>query len=556
MKALQKMQISRQKIVIALLFILAIIAFKQVIADTNLTENIPLNSVTTSDVAVVTAKKLSDYGIAGLTNRVDLTTMVPWDIVQLIEFLAHRGGLNNIVIGKGVAGLTTKLKLSDVTVAEALEIVLSVNNLAYEVKNGIITIMTDEEYRLLNGVSFYDQKKVKLLDLKYADPIRVATMLEKVKSAIGTIVADSVTGTLILIDTPEKIREMQIVVEKADIPTVSRVIPTETKTFVLQYADIEKMQAEISSMLTKEAGSLRADRRTRTLIVTDLPHNMRKIEEVIRIFDQKAKQVFIEAKIVQTTLNDQYSLGIDWNMFMEGLKPRYAVEAISATPAVQTPIGTLRYNTIAAGGDLQAIVEALKHIGKTTILSNPHIAVMDGQEATIEVVTDQPYKEVSLESGTTNITGVTYLFKKVGVQLSVTPRINNEDLVSMSVKPEISSISTWYDGLPQEGTPVIRKSLAETTIMVKNGVTIIIGGMIENSQDTHTYKIPLLGSIPLLGRFFRSDAESKETSEIVVFLTPRIVTGEEPYQRTQEMKKTLKPMRTVGTNLKPVKPVR
>jgi len=514
------------------------------------------DALATTDVGVGGPKRLADYDIPGLTNMVDLTSLVPMDVVQVIEILAHSGGLRNIVIGKGVAGMTTKLKLSDVTVAEALEIVLSVNSLAYQIKNGIMTIMTDEEYRILNGASFYDHKAVRLIELKYADPVRVATMLEKMKSTIGTIVADPVTGTIILIDTPEKISEMQVVVAKADMPTVSRIIPTETKTFVLQYSDLEKMQSEIAAMVTKEAGTVRADRRTRTLIVTDLPHNMRRIEQLIQTFDQRSKQVFIEAKIMQTTLSDQFSLGIDWNTLMEGLKPRYAVQAVSLTPASASPIGTLRYNTIAAGGDLQVILEALKQVGKTTILSNPHIAVMDGEEATIEVVTDQPYKEVAIESGTTNVTGVTYLFKKVGVQLAVTPRINDENLISVAVKPEISSISTWYDGLPQEGTPVIRKSLAETSVMVKDGVTIIIGGMIENSQDTHTYRVPFLGAVPILGRFFRSDAETKENNEIVVFLTPRIVTGEEPHQRMQDMKKAPKPMRTVGSGPKPMKPVR
>ncbi|MBT3190960.1 MAG: hypothetical protein HN341_00235, partial [Verrucomicrobia bacterium] len=92
-------------------------------------------------------KTLRDYGIEGLDNRVNLKAITDWDVVQLIEFLGIRGGLPNVVIGNGVAGLTTRLKFDDVSVGDALEVVLSVNNLAFTVQGGIITIMSDAEYR-------------------------------------------------------------------------------------------------------------------------------------------------------------------------------------------------------------------------------------------------------------------------------------------------------------------------------------------------------------------------------------------------------------------------
>jgi len=508
-------------------------------------------------VAPAVGRRLADLGVPGMTNTVVLQATAEWNVVQLIDFLTQKAGLRNVVISKGVGGLTTKLTFDGVTVADALEIVLSINNLAWEVRNGIMTIMTDEEYRALYGVSFYEHKKVEVVELKYADPTRVATMLDKVRSAIGTIVADSVTGSILLIDTPEKIAEMRAIVSKTDIPTVSRVLPTETRTFVLQYADVETIQSEITALLSKEAGMVRSDKRTKTLIVTDLAHNMPRIEQLVKTFDRTPRQVFIEAKIVETTLNDDYSMGINWEHMFQSLDPRFSLRTVSQPGLPTAPALSLNYNTIVSGGDLGAVLEALKAIGETRILSNPHIAVMDGQEATIEVVEDQPYKEVTLESGTTNVTGVTYLFKKVGVQLAVTPRINEEKFVTVSIKPEISSISQWYDGAPQEGTPVIRKALAETTVMVKDGVTIIIGGLIKDRRDTSSSRVPVLGSIPLVGRLFRYDVQSTVNTETIVFLTPRIVTGDEPYLLMKDMKKTPKPMRPVGgSGGKDFKPLR
>ena len=510
--------------------------------------------------AVLGVRRLADYDLPGLTNKVSLESTLTWDVVQLVEFLTQQAGLRNVVISKGVAG-STKLRFEGVTAGEALEVVLSVNNLAYEMKNGILTIMTDDEYKALYGVSFYDHKKVKIVELRFADPDRVGKMLAAVKSAIGTVVPDPVTGTLILIDTPDKIVEMQEIVARADLSTVSRVVPTEMRTFVLQYANVEDILTQVTAILTKEVGAVRADKRTKTLIVSDLPHNMLKIEQMIKLFDKIPRQVFIEAKVVETTLSDDFSMGINWQHLFQGLDPRFSLQTVSQ-PGLPTPAAlSLNFNTITSGGDLQAVLNALKSIGSTRILSNPHIAVLDGQEASIEVVEDQPYKEIQLESGTTNITGVTYQFKKVGISLAVTPRINDQGFVHMAVKPEISSITQWYDGAPQQGTPVVQKSLAETTVIVKDGVTIIIGGMIKDQKDKNTTSVPILGSIPLLGRLFRSDTINTVNTETIVFLTPRIISGEEPYLLMKDMKKVPKTLRSggsgdVGAGGKEFKPIR
>ncbi|MDI6774533.1 MAG: hypothetical protein QME60_03940, partial [Verrucomicrobiota bacterium] len=505
-------------------------------------------------------KRLKDYDMPGMTNRLNLTSLDVWDVGQLIDFLAHRGGLSNIVIGRGVAGLTTKLKFDNVTVGDALEVVLSVNHLAYEVSGDILTIMTDEEHQARRGASFYDNKKVRVVELKYADPNHAAKLIGSVKSTIGTVVADPITGSVILIDTPEKIAEMEAILSGADLSTISRVLLTETRGFVLQYANTEDIFKEVLTLLSKEAGSARMNREAKTLMVTDLPHILERVKQLIELFDQPPKQVFIEAKITETTLNDDFGMGINWKHLFEGLDPRFRVNT-ALTPlgasALPSPAAALTFNTIAAGQDLNVILEALKAFGKTEILAEPHISVLDGQEAKIKVIEDQPYKEITLESGTTNVTGVTYLFKEVGVQLGVTPKINDENFIRVCVKPEISSISDWYDGAPQEGTPVVRKAYAETTVMVKDGVTIIIGGMIKDRRSTRTQQVPLLGSIPLLGHLFRYETVSLGKAETVVFMTPHIVTGEQYYQRERDVKKDPKPLRRAGNGEnRQAKPVR
>lgn len=494
---------------------------------------------------------LSELGLPGLDNRVNLQALDSWDVVQLIEFLAFRGGLRNIVIGRGVSGLTTRLKFDDVTVGDALEVVLSVNKLAYTIQGGIITIMSDDEYKLLYGTSFYDQKHVRILHLQYADPTRVSALLEPIKSDIGTIVSDAVTGTLILIDTPGKISEMAAVAMKSDIPTVNRQIPTITRTFVLQHADVDVMQNAIQPVLSQEAGSMRFDQRTRALIVTDLEHKIKEIEQMVAMFDRRSKQVFIEAKIVEVSLVDDFRMGVDWNHVFHGVNPRFALQT-AAQPAsmrtlggdATTPSGRVSFQSIAAGGDLGIVLEALKSVGETKILSNPHIAAIDGEQARIEVVTSEPYAEAQLESGSTNVVGESIQFIDVGVSLDVTPRINDEDMVSMNIRPEVSTVIRNYQAF--RTVPVVRRSTADTSVMIKNGETIIIAGMIVNKKQDVESSVPLLGRIPILGLLFKSQRQDTSNSELIVFLTPRIVSGERPYLRMRDVKKTPRPLRRTG----------
>ncbi len=509
-----------------------------------------------------TPRRLRDYNVPGLENRVNLKSVEPWDVVQLIEFLAYRGGLNNIVIGNGVAGLGTKLKFEDVSVGDALEVVLSVNNLAYEVKADIITIMTDQEYESIHGVSFYDQKQVRIVELRYADATRVAGMLASIKSEIGTVVADPLTGTLILIDTPAKIAEMRAVIEKTDLSTVSRVIPTVTRSYVLSHAEPDTTLQEVEKMLTKDVGTVQMDARTRTLLVTDLEHNFTRIEELIRLFDKRPKQVFIEARILEVALSDDFQLGVNWNAFFDALNPRSQVAGVVRSPILNESnpgAGTLTYKTIIGGSSaLEGMVDALKTVGDIKVLSNPHVAVIDGEEASVKVVQDTPYAQTSAEitGSDTNFVGEDIIFIEVGVLLTVTPQIGEDGYISMAIKPEVSSASYDYQAFRQ--IPVVKRTYSETTVLIKDAETIIIAGMIQNSDTDQMNGVPFFSRIPVLGMLFRSTQKKKETRELVVFLTPRIITGDEPVMRLKDLKKKPKPLRAAEAEAssKPFKPVR
>lgn len=483
-------------------------------------------------------KTISDYGLTNLDTKVSLDVIEPMEIADLIKFLAVKGDLN-VVVGREVTG-TTKLMLKEVALGEALEIVLAANGLAYEVKGSIIKVMTDKEYRELHGEGFYERKQAKIVQLKYASPKDLAVILGEIKSSIGKIVADPATGTLVLIDTPEKIREMEAVIQRSELPTIQRQMPTVTTNFLLQYAKVEDIEPQVLPQLTKEVGQVRSDKRTKSLIVTDLPHVIERVASMIAVFDREQKQVFIEAKIVNVRLKNEFKMGVNWDYLFQGLDPRFSLSAGSQFPLgleTKDPRGTLSYRTIAAGSDLNVVIQALQTVGDAKVLSNPHIAVLDGEEATIKVIEQQPYAELQYDTGTTNVVGKTYKFIDVGVMLGVTPRINEEGFITVNIKPEVSAIIGTYDTAGGQGVPIVKKSVAETSVSVKDGVTIIIGGLIDEINSKETVGLPLLSRIPWLGALFRTETMVKQNAELIVLLTPRVVTGAKFFDRTKDMKK-------------------
>lgn len=473
---------------------------------------------------------------------VDLRGM---SISDVLKFLAVEGDLN-IAIAPDVTGVVNLL-INDVTIRDIFEIILSTNRLAYRIQGNVITIISNNEYRLSEGVDFFDRRQTVVYQLKFASAQTLGTFLGNIKSDIGKIIFDDSTGLLVLIDTPQKIKEMKVIVDRSDIPTVTRILPTETKVYELQYALAEDIQGEVSAALTPTIGTMQLDVRTNTLIITDLPHQMKKIMTIVRAFDRKTRQVFIEAKIVQVTLTDAYKWGIDWNrLFTDaGHKP-----GLQITPDVQMPLslstfGKLTFSRTQGDNTLSAILEILATVGETKILSNPHIAVEEGKEASINVITSQPYSQsttTTTDAATTQSTEFTFV--EVGVKLNVIPRINADGYISMVIKPEVSSITSFFpDSASEERVPVVETAIAESTVLIKDGTTIIIAGMIKDTKTLSTNRVPGLGRIPVIGKLFSNKSDEIQRTETIVFLTPRIITGDEEYLLQRDMIKDIKGIR-------------
>ena len=450
------------------------------------------------------------------------------DVTDVLKMLAARSGMN-IVIGKNVAGRVT-LFLKDVDVQDAFEIVILANDLAYEKKGKIISIMTQRDYELIYGYRFHDNKKAQIIHLKYARAVDLAKSLNQIKTNIGKVVVDEGTNTIAIIDTPEAIKSMVEFTEKIDTPV-------QTRVFDLNYAQADKLSAKLQEAITKGVGSIKMDERTNKIAITDYPEKLDEIAKVIASFDEKTPQVLIDAQLVEVKPSDQFQMGFDWNYWITKYFDMRASLPINTTGALL--VGTASSTTANAPGKYSAVIDVLRTIGDTKILSSPRIMALNNQEARIHIGTKDAYITSAISQSSTgpNVTSQTVNFVDTGIQLRVTPTINRLGFVTMKIKPEVSD-AVLTNLISQDLTtqvPIVTTSESETTVMVKDGVTIIIGGLRKDSRVKTVKKIPLLGDIPGLGHLFRSVDDKVETDDLIILITPHIISGEKPYSDFDEL---------------------
>ncbi|MFC1593919.1 secretin N-terminal domain-containing protein, partial [Candidatus Omnitrophota bacterium] len=439
------------------------------------------------------------------------------EIMDVLKLISKKSGLN-IVAGKNVTGKVT-IFLKNVDVWDVLNIILSANNLAYEEQDGIIQVMTDRDYELLHGKKFSDRTESRTVGLQYAQAADVLPILNEMKSIIGKVMADEKSNTLVLIDAPDKIRDMHALLYKIDVPVV-------TKIFELNYSEAEEFEKQIAEALTPNLGTVKIDTRTNKVVIKDTPEKIKEVEAIMFAFDERHKEVLIDAKIIKVILSDQFKMGVDWQYLFSqyhGLTFQGNYDILGAAEKFgKISVGTLEDD------DYTAFLEILNTAGETNTLSSPRITALNNEEAKILVGSTEPYVTTTTTTTATgpSTTAETVEFIEVGVKLYVTPTINQDGFVTMKIKPEVSAVSSYVTTSQNNQIPIVETSEAETSVMVKDGATIVIGGLIKDEKIKTVKKVPLLGDIPFLGSMFRNTDELIRKTELVIFLTPHIITGE------------------------------
>ena len=300
------------------------------------------------------------------------------------------------------------------------------------------------------------------------------------------------------------------------------------RVFRLNFAAIDKVQEIISAIPGMR--TIRLHEPSKTIIVEDTPENIAKIETLLRSWDVAPRQVLIEARIMQVNLTDDMSLGVDWQKVFGYL-------TIGTTGFVAAGTG-LTANLVTTTGppDLfTAAIKALQTKTQVNTLSTPKILALHGKPSRVQVGGRQGYK-----TNTFTPTGTTEKidFLDTGTILEITPYIDDAGNVLLDVKPSINSVSF------SAGVPSLKTTSVSTSMLAKNGQTMFIGGLIEDTKTGTRDAVPCLGSIPGLGLLFGQQQEGIGKQELIVLITPHIIdldkTNAEGLEKTRQMEEKLK----------------
>ena len=211
-------------------------------------------------------------------------------------------------------------------------------------------------------------------------------------------------------------------------------------------------------------------------------------------------------------------------MFAQNERAYVLFSQLSWTPAIRHSTDSSWASSASRGNNYEILVEALRTFGETKILSEPKITAINGQEAKILVGYKEPFvtQTVSQTGTGTAVTAEQVTFLDVGVKLFVTPTIARDGYVQLKIRPEVSSKTGTLTTAQKNEIPIVETSEVETQLLVKDGQTIILGGLIKEEKARDHQRIPILGDIPILGLLFRSTKETTRRTELLVFLTPRL----------------------------------
>ena len=263
-------------------------------------------------------------------------------------------------------------------------------------------------------------------------------------------------------------------------------------------------------------GSLGVDERTNTLVAHQPAERLAELRQLVAQLDVPVRQVAIEARIVEANVDYEKSLGVRWGgpLYGENLRPGkelfidLGVERVGSSVG----LGLLRGDVL-----LDLELSAMEKSGNGEIISQPKVVTADKETARILKGTEVPYQETS-KSGATSVA-----FREASLSLEVTPQITPDNKVIMAVRVTKDE-PDYVNAL--NNVPPIRKNEVNAKVRVADGETIVIGGVYSTSQNNVVDKVPFLGDLPYVGRLFRRDALQEKKSELLVFLTPRIMSDQ------------------------------
>jgi general secretion pathway protein D len=316
------------------------------------------------------------------------------------------------------------------------------------------------------------------------------------------------------------------------------------------------------------------DKATNSLVVTAIPEDYQLLAEVIKRLDIPRRQVYVEAAVVEISLDKTKDIGVEFRSttdFENNSKQGFGgtsfglINEIAKDPFAISglAIGVIE-GTVTFGGqtflNIGAFLQAVQRTSDINVLSTPHLLTTDNQEAEIVVASNIPFVTATSQTQVSTLTSIER--KDVGIILRFTPQVSEGDKVTLKIYEEISAIqATVTAGIdPRQVGPTTSKRTAKTTVVVDSKQTVVIGGLFRDDTSTTEQKVPCIGDIPLLGKLFGRTQDNTTKTNLVIFLTPHIVRTAEDMKRIKEQvgehnQRFRRDQEIEGPQVDPTKPV-
>ncbi|VVS92687.1 type IV pilus secretin PilQ [Desulfoluna spongiiphila] len=388
--------------------------------------------------------------------------------------------------------------------------------------------------RAVSGQNFAIDKDVTgQVTMTLQNPVPWDQILDLVlkMNMLGSVKENGITriATLKTLKEEEAARLQYIASQQFSKEIQKAMAPMSTEYILISYSNAETdIKPHLERILTPERGSVSVDTRTNQLIITDTAEKITQARAIVKQIDRITPQVIIEARIVEASSNFTRAFGVTWNAQTEGYPTvgqgndsstlggvyGYGVAmdyGVDTTNSIGINFSRLTGNTLI----LDAKLTALETKGTGKIVSSPKVLTLDNKKATIKQGVEIPYQTV--EDGDVDIE-----FKEVELRLEVTPHVTADDRISLQVLIDKNDVGSITDGIPGLNTKGV-----ETELIMNDGETIVIGGIIKSNKTFAESAFPVLSQIPVLGWLFKNRTRTEEKQELLVFLTPRVVKMDE-----------------------------
>jgi|GEM_PF-513584 len=368
---------------------------------------------------------------------------------------------------------------------------------------------------------------VEAVALQHIDAKSVQAALDKLRSEYGVLSVIERTNTLVVCDLEKNVNTILAELKKIDRPTAGLAV----ETVNLKFLQAKNLLPIVTRMLT-QYGQASANEASNSVIICDTQDNLVRILDQVQKADQTPQQIMVEVVLLDVQLGNDTEIGVNWDYLVAqpdkvGYRQNFTQTGERLSMVPDTDTAGQAFNTVGTAGELSVVMGDVRNVvhmiqekRDVQIIATPRAMMVSGQSAKIEAAQEIPYQELTQTSGGGNINSTQ--FKPVGVTLEVTATLTADGEIFLKVDTQ-QSVKT---GVSVAGVPVVDKRSETTSLLLKDGQIVVMGGLRRQEKNKQVTHVPLVGDLPVVGNLFKSTTNSVTNAELVVLLSPHVYKGQ------------------------------